>query len=378
MFTSQRGRRLDLRTPLSLMLAALVAASAACSNSGGGSVADAGAGGATASGGSPATSGAGGAGTGTGGAAVGGTGGAGAGAGGSGAGGAGAGTGGRGAGAGGAGAGGAGAGAGAGGAGGGGATSCAGRAISLSANGTGTASDAARSRVVIDLMTDLPIGNASRTVEFWAFISPTDWLGERNEIYEYGGTGSAQAFGLDFGTNPVTGMPANHATLNPYTNGGFNDDSTADLGITSTASLWVHIAMTWDGTTLKTYVNGTLRIMNTGTAAITALATTRTPLTIGCNDPLFNCFNGLVDELRVWNVARTAAQLMTSYNKALVGNEAGLVGYWKFDDAPGATTVADSTTTPSHTPHPGTLTAVDATQIPTLVTPVPAAPISCP
>jgi len=43
----------------------------------------------------------------------------------------------------------------------------------------------------------------------------------------------------------------------------------------------------------------------------------------------FSCFNGLFDELRVWSVARTRDEIMTTYTKAVVGNEPGLVGYWK-------------------------------------------------
>jgi len=258
------------------------------------------------------------------------------------------------------------------------AKSCAGNAVSLSANATGSAPDTAQARVEINMGTDLPIGNTNRTVEFWAWIKTTDWVGEKNEIYVYGTPGTAQTFGLDFGTDPVMGMPDNHATLNPFTNGGFNVDSKDYLGISSNKDQWVHIAMTWDGTAMKTYVNGTVRITSMGSGTITMLATTSAPVIMGCNPPTHNCFNGYFDELRVWKVARTATEIMTSYNKSLAGNEAGLVGYWKFDEAPGATTAADSVTTAGHTAHPGTLMAAMPNQVPTFITPNPAAPISCP
>lgn len=257
-----------------------------------------------------------------------------------------------------------------------GATSCAGGAISLSANGTGTMSDAARARVVIDMMSDLPIGNSDRTIEFWAYIKPTDWIGERNEIFVYGVGGTLQQLGLDFGTNPVTGMPNNHATLNPYTDGIFDSDDGTYLGITSAMTQWVHIAMTWDGTTLRTYVNGVARLATM--AAGKMLATTTSPLTMGCNPPYFGCFNGLFDELRVWNVARSADDITASYDKALVGNETGLVGYWKFNDAPGSTTAADSVTTAGHTAHAGQLMYATDGGTPTFVTPDPPAPVACP
>jgi hypothetical protein len=75
---------------------------------------------------------------------------------------------------------------------------------------------------------------------------------------------------------------------------------------------------------------------------------------------------------------RSDAEIMGAYNKALVGNEPGLVGYWKFDEAPGATTAADSVKTAGHTAHNGTLMAATPDAIPTFVTPDPLPPVACP
>jgi len=248
--------------------------------------------------------------------------------------------------------------------------------LSLSANGTDMDSDAAYSRVMIDLGSALPIGNAARTVQFWAFIKSTDWVGDKNEIYYYGTSGStATAFGMDFGSGTVMGMASNHATLNPFTDGYFNVDSTADLGVNSTTDQWVHIAMTWDGTKLLTYVNGKLGITSTGNGG-TMLATGAGSLMIGCNPENKACFNGMFAEFSVWNVARTDQQLSASYQTALAGNETGLVGYWKLNDAAGSMTAADSLA--SGTKHAGTLMAAAAAQLGTFVTPPVALPVRCP
>jgi hypothetical protein len=244
------------------------------------------------------------------------------------------------------------------------------------------AADTAYSHVEIDMKTDLPIGNAARTVEFWAYIKTTDWVGEKNEIYYIGaatGAASASTFGLDFGTAAVAGT-SNHATLNPFTN-GLNDDNAVDLGINSSTAQWVHVAMTWDQTSLVTYVNGLPKITVKTTAAITALNTTQSTLYIGCNPtnkPAPNCFNGEFAEFRVWKVARSAADILANYTKPMVGNEADLVGYWKFDDLATATSAADSVTTAVHTAHPGTLKATTPAQNPTFVAPNPAVPLTCP
>lgn len=131
-----------------------------------------------------------------------------------------------------------------------------------------------------------------------------------------------------------------------------------------------------DGTALRTYVNGTVRITTNATGTATMLATLQGPLVIGCNPENLACFNGWFDEFRVWNVARTDQQIMSSYNHPLVGNEPGLVGYWKFDDAPGSSTTADSVM--GQTPHAGMLKAASAGQLPTFITPNPAPPLVCP
>ena len=253
--------------------------------------------------------------------------------------------------------------------------------LSLSANGTAKDPDTADSHVEADLKTDLPSGNALRTIEFWAFIKTTDWAGDKNEIFYYGTTGSAGSLGMDFGTYYVTGSTTNHATLDPFTGGAFNDDSKLDLGITSASDQWVHIAMVWDGTSLLTYVNGALKLTSKSTmSGVTALATGQSVLSIGCN-PTNNpvaCFNGYLAEFRVWNVARAAADILANYKKPAVGNETGLVAYWKFDDAAGATTAADSVTTAGHAAHPGALKADTTAHYPTFITPATALPLVCP
>jgi hypothetical protein len=115
-----------------------------------------------------------------------------------------------------------------------GATNCTGRAISLSKNGTGSASDSATAHVEIDMKTDLPIGNASRTIEFWAYIQTMDWIGENNQLYYYGGSGDGASFGLDFGTPTGDGHVFESRDAEPvHGRSELHEDSTADLGINS-------------------------------------------------------------------------------------------------------------------------------------------------
>jgi len=49
-------------------------------------------------------------------------------------------------------------------------------------------------------------------------------------------------------------------------------------------------------------------------------------------ESLSDFFNGIVDEIRVWDAARTQEQIQATMDTKLTGSEPGLIGYWNFDD----------------------------------------------
>src|SRR3546814_7591854 len=65
------------------------------------------------------------------------------------------------------------------------------------------------------------------------------------------------------------------------------------------------------------------------------------PLAIGAAPQGSYRWDGEIDDARIWNAARTPAQIAESASVPLTGNETGLVGYWRFDEATGRT-AADS------------------------------------
>ncbi len=58
-------------------------------------------------------------------------------------------------------------------------------------------------------------------------------------------------------------------------------------------------------------------------------------LAIGNNGLQSQYINATIDEVRIWNVARTQAQIRESMHLTLSGVETGLVGYWQFNEASG-------------------------------------------
>jgi chitodextrinase len=78
-----------------------------------------------------------------------------------------------------------------------------------------------------------------------------------------------------------------------------------------TANAWAHLAATYDGTTMRLYVNGTQVASRAQTGAI---ATSTNPLQIGSDSLYGQYFKGIIDEVRVYNVALTAAQIQADMN----------------------------------------------------------------
>jgi glucose/arabinose dehydrogenase len=77
---------------------------------------------------------------------------------------------------------------------------------------------------------------------------------------------------------------------------------------------WTHIALTYDAATLRLYVNGSQ--VATG-AATGAVQSTTNPLWIGGNQPYGEYFNGIIDEVRVYNRALTQTDIQADMNAPL-------------------------------------------------------------
>jgi murein DD-endopeptidase MepM/ murein hydrolase activator NlpD len=105
---------------------------------------------------------------------------------------------------------------------------------------------------------------------------------------------------------------------------------------------WTHVAGTFDGQYIRIYVNGILanEVVSPG-----SLATNSRPFYIGRTDTGgdgVDYFDGRIDEVRLWNVARTGEEIRDAMNLRITGTEAGLVGYWRLDDG-GGEFAADAT-----------------------------------
>ncbi len=105
---------------------------------------------------------------------------------------------------------------------------------------------------------------------------------------------------------------------------------------------WHFAVGVWDGTNVKIYVDGVLEVEAIGTSNPNYTNVNTSKPFIGSQDPTWENFNGLIDEVSVWDVALSASQIQSFYTNPITGSESGLVGHWDFNEGSG-TTVNDVT-----------------------------------
>ena len=152
---------------------------------------------------------------------------------------------------------------------------------------------------------DVPDANSldlttGMTLEAW--VKPTTNVGWRTAILKERGADLLYALYSSNGAKPRTE--------------NFNGAENTAAGTTALPlNAWSHIASTYDGANLRFYLNGTLAATKATTGA---MPNTANPLHIGGNTVWGEYFSGLIDEVRIYNRALTAAELTADMNAKVV------------------------------------------------------------
>jgi glucose/arabinose dehydrogenase len=147
----------------------------------------------------------------------------------------------------------------------------------------------------LDLTTSLTIS---------AWVRPTTLTDWRTVLMKEG-----SSTGLNYALYSSTGsnLPGGYLDI-----GGVDRELKATVPVVTTA--WRHLTLTYDGTTMRMYIDGVLR----GSRAQTgALAASTGPLKIGGNAVWGEWFTGLIDEVRIYSRSLTAAEITTAMNTPL-------------------------------------------------------------
>ena len=166
------------------------------------------------------------------------------------------------------------------------------------------------------LNADLPTGNAARTVEAW--IQTTSTTSNQQVIFDYGSMTIGQRFTMNILQNNSLRIEIGGSGM--YASTPLNDGS------------WHHVAVTYDPSStpnVRLYIDGSLE--NSGNFSQPVNTTSNSTLYIGRRNDNVNYFDGTVDELRVWNTTRTAAEIQNSMNNEMCSVPSGLVAYYNFN-----------------------------------------------
>ena len=111
--------------------------------------------------------------------------------------------------------------------------------------------------------------------------------------------------------------------LRPAGGGAFGSGSSgAIIGPTAIpVNTWTHEALTYDGTTIRLYINGVEAASKPQTGAVKS---STDPLWIGGNTPFGEYFQGLLDELRVYKRALTPAEIQSRHEHLAGAHDARL------------------------------------------------------
>jgi hypothetical protein len=112
----------------------------------------------------------------------------------------------------------------------------------------------------------------------------------------------------------------------------YDGSAYAQAGEPLTAGVWHHVAYVYDGSTHALYVDGS-RI-----AEGTLTPNHRTPTTawIGTTDGTRDLYTGKLDEIRVWDLARSDEQIAAEAAGSVEASPAGLLMHLTFDESGGA------------------------------------------
>jgi hypothetical protein len=120
---------------------------------------------------------------------------------------------------------------------------------------------------------------------------------------------------------------------------------------------WHHVTATLSGQGMKLYIDSTLVDSDPyATSAENYSGYWKIGygnLNYWENAPSNYYFQGIVDEIRIWSVERTQAEIKTNMYRELAGNEPGLIGYWRFNEGSGGTAFDQSSNGNDGTLHGG-------------------------
>jgi len=170
------------------------------------------------------------------------------------------------------------------------------------------------------------------TIEAW--IAPFGWGGFPIGAFGFGQVLDAGNLSLLLtGTHPARSNESVYLELRHP--GGVVSGACGPVGAV-TLDEWQHVAATYDGAgTVRMWIDGAEQTVAYTSAPSGELDSGSTVTLGNIAGTLNRTFEGAVDEVRLWNLARSRDDLLAAKDCVLAGDEPGLVGYWALDEGSG-------------------------------------------
>jgi hypothetical protein len=195
------------------------------------------------------------------------------------------------------------------------------------------------------------ISPANITIEAWFLMTALDAAGSWSPIItKETGSGSGANFSWRIGVE--VGRP-DRAPVGSIVFQVSNGEFPAWVYSTTIPepNKWYHVAGTYDGAILRLYVNGVLedegaRVFTNEGHVWNGGSLNQSDLPTGIGHLLnwgLQYWEGNIDEIRIWDYARSETEVNDSMNTSLNSTEPGLVAYWDFEPGPNADILYDLT-----------------------------------
>ncbi|HYM80425.1 MAG TPA: LamG-like jellyroll fold domain-containing protein, partial [Candidatus Limnocylindria bacterium] len=201
------------------------------------------------------------------------------------------------------------------------------------------------------------LGAAAFTLECWfrrdgAGVGTSTGAGGIPDAVPLVTKGRAQADGGIVDMNYFLGIRASDSVLvADFEEGAAGDSVGLNHPVAGTTPIaigpaWHHAAATYDGSTWRLYLDGCLEA---------ELAVGQPPQSqsiqhaalgsaLDTSGVAAGFFDGALDEVRIWNVARTQAEIQGSLNSAITTTQPGLIGRWSLNETGGTAVFASAGT----------------------------------
>jgi hypothetical protein len=165
------------------------------------------------------------------------------------------------------------------------------------------------------------------TIEVW--IKPTAPSGSTEEILRLKSSSTDDGCRLRIES---TG----NVSFKPWSGGFWFGSPTSGINVFDGS--WHHLAGVINGTWISLYVDGVQKYVNTLPSNLNYASNVL--MYLGVQPGPYNYYNGLMSEVRIWNIARSQSDIQSTMHATLSGFETGLIGYWQLNES-GTSTIAN-------------------------------------